>query len=124
MPVNVTVKYHGEIEPSKVQEALKDSHVFILPSKSENFGHAIYEALATGRPVITSDHTPWKSLQNSKAGINVALENNVGLSDAIILFANMTQEEYNLWSNHAERYAANAINFEDIKNQYKKMFTT
>lgn len=122
MPVNITVKYHGDIEPLKVDEALAQSHVFMLPSKSENFGHAIFEALSAGRPVITSDNTPWKLLQDSKAGININGESSVLLKNAISLFANMEQEEYNLWSSHASHYAADAINFEEIKKQYKKMF--
>jgi len=67
---NIRVNYHKEIEPQRVKEVLLDTHVFILPSKSENFGHAIYEALSAGRPVITSRNTPWNQLRESGAGIN------------------------------------------------------
>jgi len=122
MPANIIVKYHGDIEPSKVGEALRNSHVFILPSKSENFGHAIFEALSAGRPVITSYNTPWKLLQDSRAGINVTAESIMSLMNAIGLFAAMEQDEYNLWSTNATRYADDAINFEEIKKQYKEMF--
>jgi glycosyltransferase involved in cell wall biosynthesis len=122
MSLSVTVKYLGDIAPANVEQALSNSHLFILPSKSENFGHAIFEALSAGLPVITSDNTPWKLLREAKAGINVNPENSPSLSDAIGIFANMQQDEYDSWSNNAARYAANAINFEHIKDQYKKMF--
>jgi len=122
MPAGVTVKYLGDIAPKDVREALSNSHLFILPSKSENFGHAIFEALSAGLPVITSNNTPWNLLREAKAGINVDPENITLLTDAIGVFANMQQNEYDSWSDNAASYAAEAINFEDIKDQYKKMF--
>src|SRR6185437_1663744 len=65
LPENISVVFHKEIEPQKVKEVLGNAHVFILPSKSENFGHAIFEALSAGRPVITSNNTPWNQLKDS-----------------------------------------------------------
>ena len=38
-----------------------------LPSKGENFGHIIMESLAASTPVIISDLTPWKDLENARA---------------------------------------------------------
>ena len=122
LPVNISVKYHGDILPTKVESALSQSHVFILPSKSENFGHAFYEALSAGKPVITSGNTPWKNLKVSSAGINVSLENTNEIVDAIKCFAAMGKEEYNVWSLSANTYAAKSVNFEEIKRQYEEMF--
>jgi glycosyltransferase involved in cell wall biosynthesis len=121
LPPNIIVNYHGDIPPTDVEHALSHSHVFILPSKSENFGHAIYEALSAGKPVITSDNTPWKLLEDSKAGFNISLDS-PALSDAITFFVDMNQEEYDIWSSNAANYATDAINFEEIQSQYKKMF--
>ena len=45
LPANIKVKYKQEINPSLVFDTLKKYHVFILPSQSENFGHALYEAM-------------------------------------------------------------------------------
>lgn len=121
---NITVTYHGNLNPSKVEEALSASHVFILPSKSENFGHAIFESLSAGRPVITSCNTPWQLLQDAKAGINVDAENAAPITSAINFFTGMEQDEYNVWSISAAGYAAKALRVADIKEQYKKMFIT
>jgi glycosyltransferase involved in cell wall biosynthesis len=122
LPANITVNYNGDIPPNEVEYALAKSHVFILPSKSENFGHAIYEALTAGKPVITSNNTPWNNLKASKAGINIEQNNPDELVNAINYFASMDQNEFEQWSNGANKYAANSINVDDIKQQYHKMF--
>lgn len=49
LPGNIQVQIHKEIEPAEVKDALGKAHLFVLPSKSENFGHALYEALSGGK---------------------------------------------------------------------------
>ena len=122
LPGNIRVIYHKEIAPQKVIDALSRAHLFILPSKSENFGHAIYEALSAGRPVITSNNTPWNNLKELQAGINVAVEDITGLRDAIKFFAVMGQEELYLWSSGAFIYSEKALDVERIKKEYEAMF--
>ncbi|MEO8820140.1 MAG: glycosyltransferase family 4 protein, partial [Ginsengibacter sp.] len=122
LPANITTTFHNEIEPPKVKDALAEAHVFILPSKSENFGHAIFEALSAGRPVITSNNTPWNHLKESDAGRNVSIENNSELTDAIAFFAAMNQEEMEKWSVAAHHYSEEALDLEKIKEEYKEMF--
>jgi glycosyltransferase involved in cell wall biosynthesis len=116
------VHYHREIEPQKISEALKDAHVFILPSKSENFGHSIYEALSAGRPVITSKNTPWNNLQESMAGINVSIEDNDELLKAIQFFAAMDEGTLAQWQQGANDYAETVIDLRKIKEEYERMF--
>ena len=65
LPANIKVNYHGEIMPTAVKDKLQDNQVFILPSRSENYGHSIIEALSAGIPVITSHTTPWNGLDLS-----------------------------------------------------------
>lgn len=122
LPPNIRVHYHGDLLPSKVEGALRNGHVFILPSKFENFCHAIYEALTAGKPVITSHNTPWNGLVAAKAGINVVPENGGQMADAIRSFAAMTEEELQQWSRGARAYAEAAIDLEEIKQQYRRMF--
>lgn len=86
--------YKGEIEPQFVQSILSQYEVFILLTKGENFGHAIYEALSVGRPVITSYFTPWENLQNQLAGTNVDIYNENSIIEAIENFRFMSQQEF------------------------------
>ena len=123
LPQHITVNYHGDIAPDKIADALAANHVFILPSKSENFGHAIYEALSAGRPVITSNNTPWNKLEAAKAGINVSLNEPTELLQAIERFAGMKPEELEAWSKGARIYAEGAVDVEGIRRQYEEMFS-
>lgn len=123
MPPHTRVNYHGNIPPGEVEHVLSQNHVFILPSKSENFGHAIYEALSAGRPVITSGATPWNDLIPAKAGINVTTENITELASAIQFFAAMKKDELVVWSNSAVNYAKAAIDLNKIRQQYLEMFS-
>jgi glycosyltransferase involved in cell wall biosynthesis len=122
LPENIQVNYHKEVDPVRVKEVLGNAHVFILPSKSENFGHAIYEALSAGRPVITSHNTPWTDLIQSKAGINVSTDYSIELSEAIHFFAQMDEEELKKWSESAFTYSEQAVDLEETRRAYIDMF--
>lgn len=121
LPSNIHVHYHGEIEHEQVQFSLNSIHVSINPSESENFGHSIVEALQAGKPVITSNYTPWKNLHKHQAGINIALNKN-DLKFAIQQFELMNQDEYNLYSYHAIDYIRGRVNTPALINSYENMF--
>lgn len=122
LPRNISVVVHKEIEPQKVKQVLSDAHVFILPSKSENFGHSIYEALSAARPVITSTHTPWNGLKESSAGINVNIEVPAELIDAMNFFVGLDEVQMKSWSESAHEYAEKALDIETVKREYAIMF--
>jgi glycosyltransferase involved in cell wall biosynthesis len=92
-----------------------------MPSKSENYGHAIIEALIMGKPVITSAFTPWKNLKITNAGINVDCNEN-SISTAIQQFVQMDQSTYERWSIGAIEYAKHKIDFEKLHQQYRSLF--
>ena len=122
LPKNILVNYHGDIPPFEVETALSKNQVFILPSKSENFGHAFYEALSAGKPLITSHNTPWNNLKEYMAGINVAIDKPQELIDAIEFFASMDVKEFEKWVSGAKDYCKKSISIEDIRQQHKEMF--
>lgn len=122
LPVNISVNFYGGIPPEHVEQVLHENHVFILPSKSESFGHAMVEALSTGKPVITSHNTPWQNLKESKAGINVNA-NVSELSDAILHFSEMDSAAFEKWSDGALQYAHASINNDLLAQQYDTLFT-
>jgi hypothetical protein len=39
-----------------------------MPTTHENYGHAIIESWGFGRPVLLSDKTPWRDLQEKGLG--------------------------------------------------------
>jgi glycosyltransferase involved in cell wall biosynthesis len=134
LPTNITVEYHQELPPHKVGSKLEGHHMFILPSKSENYGHAIVEALSAGLPVITSNGVPWLGLKEAGAGLNVELgtgnlEQEIGkdgridgLVSAIEFFAAMDQEEWNGYSAGSVKYIHSKIDVAELRVAYGEMF--
>lgn len=115
------MQYHKEVSTYYVPQALQKGQVFILPSKSDNFGHTIYEALSTGFPLITSVFTPWNGLEAQHAGINVS--NSVaGIRGAIRLFAAVDDRDFKKCSEGAVALAVANSNPDLIKAQYDVMF--
>ena len=67
------VNYLGDCDPTKVTEVLSRYHLFVLPTHGENFGHAIVEAMSSFRPVLISEHTPWKDIGPFNGGFSLPL---------------------------------------------------
>jgi glycosyltransferase involved in cell wall biosynthesis len=101
---------------------LNEMHVFIMPSQSENFGHAIAEALSAAKPVITTVTTPFHDLDHYKAGASVTVKNLAeNLSTAINKFAAMSQEEYEQYCSNAANYIHEKLKPQIIKEQYRQL---
>lgn len=127
LPANIRVSYHGSIpqdDPDRldVPGALAKAHVFIQPSKSENFGHSLVEALSAGRPIITGNNTPWNGLEQAKAGFNVDGIDINRIAEQISFFAQMASDTLQEWSNGACAYCASAINVHQLKDEYQDLF--
>ena len=123
LPENISVHYKGEMPNQLLPAVLKEHHIFSLPTKGENFGHAIFEALSLGKPVLISDQTPWKNLQPAKAGWCISLQEPEKFVDAIKEASNWDQEEYNLWSLNAFNFAKRSIDPIDLQKQYQQLFS-
>lgn len=65
---NIHIGFKGTINNNKIAHVIQQHDLFVLPSLSENFGHAILESFIAGVPVIISDQTPWKNLQDKNVG--------------------------------------------------------
>lgn len=121
LPANISVSFEGALHPQDRSRVLTNAHVFILPSKSENFGHSIGEALSAGLPVITSRFTPWDDLAEHQAGVNVVLTED-SISAAVDFFAHMSEVTISDWRKGAAKYLSGQLNEEVIKKQYSELF--
>lgn len=62
------VSFVGFLNGNEKEEMLNKLNYLVLPSKSENFGMVVTEALLRGIPVIASKGTPWEDLVDYKCG--------------------------------------------------------
>ena len=105
LPLNVKVEWLGEGHPEIVKKILKAHHFFISATLGENFGHAIFEALSMGKPVIISDRTQWKGLEVNKTGFDLPLENPEKWKSTIQFCVDMNDSVYQEYSSAAEKFA-------------------
>lgn len=116
------VQYKGDVLPTDVQFVLSNYHAFILLTKGENFGHALYESLSVGRPIITSMYTPWKNLKMQNAGWNINIENKTECISVLKEIEQMQCTEYDKFCNGAYNLATQYYNsLEPLKN-YQQLF--
>lgn len=85
------VRFLGEVNGAAKFRLMSESLLFILPSRSENFGIAVAEALASGTAAIVTHGAPWGGLDAERAGwwvgqsvdaIAASLERAMSLSEA------------------------------------------
>lgn len=108
LPSRIEVVYHGAVAHEEVTDTLQDHHLFFLPSRSENYGHVIREALEAGRPVLISDQTPWRGLEDSGAGWICPVSDTECLSRRLKYCVEMTHDEFEERCRAARSYAADA----------------
>ena len=105
LPANVTAHHAGELSNDAVPAAMAAQDVLLLPSRSENFGHAIFEALAAGTPVVIGDKTPWRGLADAQAGFDIALPDAAAVAATIDRLATMPAQDYAAWRHGARARA-------------------
>ena len=120
LPESVTVTYRGVIDHEEIMDVFKNHHVFLFPTLGENFGHVISEALIGCCPVIISDQTPWRGLEEQGAGWDIALSNERGFIDALQYCINLDKDQYEFLSRNAFEYGKRMSNSaQDIQNTYE-----
>jgi glycosyltransferase involved in cell wall biosynthesis len=108
LPREVEVRFHGAVAHAEVPRVLAESHLFLLPTHGENFGHAIVEALGAGLPVLVSDRTPWRGLAERRAGWDLPLEEPHRFRAALRQAVAMDAAEWQAWSSGARTLAEEA----------------
>lgn len=121
LPSSATIEFVGAKTESEVREFLLASDVMILPTLGENFGHAIFESLAVGTPVIISDQTIWRGLVEQKAGWDLPLvpEAFVG---AICLLSRLSDSEYQVLRVNALAVSHRFLDANNFLVDYQRVF--
>ena len=94
LPSHVQVEHKGELTPDEVVPTLAAYDLFFMPTKGENYGHVIAEALCAGLPILIADTTPWRNLQEQGIGWDLPLNDPNAFSTAIDQLALMPAEQH------------------------------
>ena len=121
MPPNVIVMYRGPIAHDRVPAALGANHFFLLPTASENFGHAIVEALLAGCPLVISDQTPWLGLSQRGVGWDLPLHDARTWRDALQTCLDMDAASYEQASLRAAALGGQ-IAAADTAEEHRRLF--
>lgn len=120
-PANVRINYRGPVPNEEVAGTIKKYHFFLFPTRGENFGHAIIEALASGRPVVISDQTPWRDLERNKVGWDISLADRQAFVGILQHCLDMEQSEYNEFLRNVRAYYDYVINNSEAVKQTLSM---
>lgn len=121
LPANIKVSFLPPILPREVNKVLANYRYFILPTLGENFGHAIFEAFNMGLPVLISDQTPWKNLDEKRAGWDLPLNERAWLGTMDQLLSS-NEEKYKSFQRGARKVAVDYMEQVDLKREYVEMF--
>ncbi len=105
--------FSDEVFGESKRNKFLESDIFILPSKTENFGLVVAEALSYGLPVIASENTPWKMIEDKRCGWVVSLN-----KDDIILSINAAK---NLSIESLKQMGDNGRMLTENKYSWKKL---
>jgi glycosyltransferase involved in cell wall biosynthesis len=122
LPANIEVKYKGELDQKKVIPIMRKYNVFLLPTRSENFGHVIVEAMQAGLIPIISDQTPWVGLQDVSIGWSIPLNRKVDYIKAIDSLCEINSKDYTDKSSRTMSYIHTKIDIKLIAEKYLNFF--
>ncbi|UKN02079.1 glycosyltransferase [Paracrocinitomix mangrovi] len=118
----IKIEYKGVAKPTELTEIYKNANYLILPTKHENYGHAIVEAWAHGCPVIISRNTPWKNLNIQGLGWDVDLKNFDNLIGAVQEAVDLDFASYTTMVTASYNYFKDVILDNDIIEANRQLF--
>jgi glycosyltransferase involved in cell wall biosynthesis len=122
LPNNIEVKIHGALPTETAMQVVSQCHAMILPTEGENFGHAIFEALGAGVPVIISDQTQWRNLTAQMAGWDLPLNQSEQFAQALQIAAGWNQDQWQAYRTGAHQLATRFFAEHNFCNRYMKLF--
>lgn len=104
---------------------LAKSGAMILPSKSENFGYVIPEAMSQGCIILTTPNTPWPVEIESDAMILIEDVNADSIYKSLKKYCYLKSEtsKISVYSNQLKEIFHGRFSKEAVSQQYLKLFT-
>lgn len=119
---NISVEYKGVINPADLPTLYMKSDFLVLPTKHENYGHAIVEAWSNGCPVIISRNTPWKNLNVQNLGWDIDLKKFDNLVNALQEAVDLDFTSYIAQCTASYNYFKDVISDVEVINANRNLF--
>ena len=119
---DIQVNWLLDLPHHQVKPYLQGAHFFVLLSEVESFGHAIFEALAVGCPVLISDQTPWKNLQEKKAGWDLSTSDPNLITATLQALVDMDDYEWQSYRNGSLNLAESYVKRLNVDKEYSILF--
>jgi len=120
LPRNIQVRYCGVVPFDQTIGVMSQYHLFYLPTLHENYGHVILEALSAGCPVLISDQTPWKGLEEHGAGWALPLDRISDFENAMKMMLSLDEEQYQDKIGKVYRYREKYLQMEKTLEKLKQ----
>ena len=116
-----TVYFSGMLSGDAKWGAFYQSEAFILPSHQENFGIAVVEALACGKPVLISNQVNiWSEIKEAGAGF-VEKDTIEGTENLLRSWQLLSSENKNNMSNNAVQCFKNNFSIEIAAKKFRDL---
>jgi glycosyltransferase involved in cell wall biosynthesis len=122
LPANVKMEYLGPVAHENVASILSQNDLFFLPTRGENYGHVIVEALLAGCPVLISDRTHWRDLKSKGLGWDLSLEDIPAFREVIERVVKMDEATHSLMRRRAVEFADQIVRDDTVVEQNRTMF--
>jgi glycosyltransferase involved in cell wall biosynthesis len=122
MPSHVQVRYEGAIANEQVQKEIARHDVVFVPTRGENFGHVFLEAWSAGVPVLISDQTPWKQLEEQGVGWDLALEDEKQFVRVLEALAKVNSDAHDDFGVRCRNFAARHVHNDVAVAANRRMF--
>ena len=123
LPSNINVVYHRQVPHEQVRLELPHYDLFFLPTQGENFCHAILEALISGLPLLISDRTPWRDLEQKGIGWDLPLDKPEDYSRTLEKCAQMEAIEFSQLSKNAMTYGLSVSGNNEAIHSTRALFS-
>jgi glycosyltransferase involved in cell wall biosynthesis len=100
--IDRVLHFIGGVYGAQKYDLYRQADFFILPTYCENFGYVIAEALAVGTPVVTTQETPWQSLEENQCGYWVPLKQEC-ITEALAKMLDKQDDELETMGRNARR---------------------
>ena len=105
LPKNIIANYCGELPHNRIKDVIPNYHFLFFPTLGENFCYVIIEALLSCRPILISDRTPWRNLEENNIGYDISLDRVDLFCKKINEIVNMSQKEFDACIANVNNYA-------------------